>query len=504
MQNAVDIMAMVQKTSVPKQKFDVPSKTFGNEKASFKRELLDAKRTVQQNDKFNTKAASQSQRTTENKAEKFAKVMSSNGSKAEVKEKTTVEAMEQTNAAETKDNQVKVETTDKVVKPEEVSTEEATKSLMEMLQQLMQMLENLNKAGATDQNTEALKAELEGAIQKLQMVMTMPIAVQTEDLSNQMKTLKNNFAVFVKQLEATPGPQTDTKQVEALIKDFAKKLDEVEAQLHTVLKQTDKPNGKAMILDQLLKENKLSTNAVNEKSTATEVQQTEGTQQINMSSEEKSAEGKEQKENSKDQNQGDTLNKADTSRETKQVLTTDKPMQGEFNEAIAVQNEKVNFQLNVKNVNNSLAKENLVKINSTDVINQVVKKADIIIQGGHQEMIMKLEPESLGKLNLKLVIENGLVTAKFVAESQQVKEVLESSFNQLKDALQEKGIAVQGFSVSVGQQGAEFNSGQTFDQWKKSIKLSSKITGDYLELDEESSMSANPYSYHEGKVDYRA
>ncbi|MDF2845922.1 MAG: Flagellar hook-length control protein-like, C-terminal protein [Herbinix sp.] len=190
--------------------------------------------------------------------------------------------------------------------------------------------------------------------------------------------------------------------------------------------------------------------------------------------------------------------------DVKQTNSGDKLNQDGLKEVVAPHIEKDNFQLNIKQANANLQKESLVKFSKSDILNQVIKKADILVQGSHQEMVMKLEPESLGKLNLKIVVENGLITAKFVAESQQVKEVLESNFNQLKNALQEKGIAVQGFSVSVGQQGAEFNSGQRFEQWKQKIKLSNKMSGEYMGLDEVDSISVNPYSYHDGKVDYRA
>ncbi len=63
---------------------------------------------------------------------------------------------------------------------------------------------------------------------------------------------------------------------------------------------------------------------------------------------------------------------------------------------------------------------------------------------------MDLKPDHLGKLSLKLVTENGIVMANFVADSQQVKEVLEANMQLLKSALEKQGFIVQGFNVSVG------------------------------------------------------
>ena len=67
-------------------------------------------------------------------------------------------------------------------------------------------------------------------------------------------------------------------------------------------------------------------------------------------------------------------------------------------------------------------------------------------------MIIDLKPDSLGKLSLKVATEQGVVMAKFVAESQQVKQVLESNMQLLKESLEKQGLNVQGFSVSVRQE----------------------------------------------------
>lgn len=90
-----------------------------------------------------------------------------------------------------------------------------------------------------------------------------------------------------------------------------------------------------------------------------------------------------------------------------------------------------------------------------EILHQVIEKAKVILTGDKSEMVMDLKPESLGKLSLKVVTEHGIVQAKFVAENQQVKQVLEANMQILKDSLEKQGLSVQGFSVSVGQQGNE-------------------------------------------------
>lgn len=90
-------------------------------------------------------------------------------------------------------------------------------------------------------------------------------------------------------------------------------------------------------------------------------------------------------------------------------------------------------------------------VQAKEIISQVVEKARFVITGDKSEMVMDLKPDSMGKLSLKVVTEHGMIMAKFVAESQQVKQVLETNMQFLKDSLEKQGLNVQGFSVSVRQ-----------------------------------------------------
>lgn len=90
-----------------------------------------------------------------------------------------------------------------------------------------------------------------------------------------------------------------------------------------------------------------------------------------------------------------------------------------------------------------------------DIINQIVEKAGAVIAPDKAEMVMELKPESLGRISLKVVTENGIVMAKFVAENRQVQQVLETNMQILKDSLERQGINVQSLSVSVRQDGRQ-------------------------------------------------
>lgn len=96
-----------------------------------------------------------------------------------------------------------------------------------------------------------------------------------------------------------------------------------------------------------------------------------------------------------------------------------------------------------------------LQIFNKEIINQVLDKAKVITNGEKTEAVIQLKPESLGKLSLKIVTENGIVAAKFMAESRQVKQVLEINMHILKDSLEKQGLQVQGLSVSVEQNSAD-------------------------------------------------
>lgn len=90
-------------------------------------------------------------------------------------------------------------------------------------------------------------------------------------------------------------------------------------------------------------------------------------------------------------------------------------------------------------------------VKSSDIINQVVEQAKVVLGNDKSEMVIHMKPDHLGKLELKIVTEQGIVAAKFIAENQQVKDVIETNMQLLKDSLQKQGISIEGVSVQVGQ-----------------------------------------------------
>ncbi len=79
---------------------------------------------------------------------------------------------------------------------------------------------------------------------------------------------------------------------------------------------------------------------------------------------------------------------------------------------------------------------------------QIAKKPMKV--GESSEMIIRLKPEELGKVELKIEVHKETVIAKMNVESQVVKEAIESSLEDLKSSLKDKGFSEMTFSVDVG------------------------------------------------------
>jgi len=106
--------------------------------------------------------------------------------------------------------------------------------------------------------------------------------------------------------------------------------------------------------------------------------------------------------------------------------------------------------------NEAVRAEAIKNVDVRDIIDQIVEKMKVEIKGdATAEIRISLKPENLGDVSLKIATQNGIVTAQFTAENQRVKEALEAGFNNLKDALQEQGVAISELNVTVGDSGQQ-------------------------------------------------
>ncbi|MGI5880142.1 MAG: flagellar hook-length control protein FliK [Syntrophomonadaceae bacterium] len=181
---------------------------------------------------------------------------------------------------------------------------------------------------------------------------------------------------------------------------------------------------------------------------------------------------------------------------------------------------QVTTDTNLTSRGNLLENTNLstltAKSDPADVIDQIVKKATMMLKANASEMRIELKPEFLGKMMIKIVVEDGLVTARFVTENQQVKNLLESNLISLRQSLEAQGIRVEKTEVNIG-----LNNGGLFDgsegnrewMWNHSGEnpgrgegyTESLFVNETAELEEQLAeiTPANAYGFHEnGTMDF--
>lgn len=83
-------------------------------------------------------------------------------------------------------------------------------------------------------------------------------------------------------------------------------------------------------------------------------------------------------------------------------------------------------------------------------LEQMVKAATVHVDGDLSEIRLQLQPQRLGDLELHLTVERGVVAAHFIAQSEEVRALIESSLADLERHLTEQGAADVSLSVSVG------------------------------------------------------
>lgn len=82
-------------------------------------------------------------------------------------------------------------------------------------------------------------------------------------------------------------------------------------------------------------------------------------------------------------------------------------------------------------------------------IKDVVGTVKIMVSSKTNEMVMKLAPEHLGKLEIKLRKEGDKITGRFKVDSLQAKELIESQLPLLKEGLAEQGVHIEEFTIII-------------------------------------------------------
>ena len=138
----------------------------------------------------------------------------------------------------------------------------------------------------------------------------------------------------------------------------------------------------------------------------------------------------------------------------------------------SAQQNAVNFQQSMQNVQTGGAVDTQAPASQLaqdfDIPEQIVEQARLIRRTENTEMVIRLKPEHLGELTLKVTVAaNGSVNASFHSDNAQVRAIIENSLVQLKQELSNQGIKVDNVEVSAELNRDGLLNGQGQQAWQQ-------------------------------------
>ena len=151
-------------------------------------------------------------------------------------------------------------------------------------------------------------------------------------------------------------------------------------------------------------------------------------------------------------------------------------------------------------------------IGELDIVNQVIEKIDITAGKELKSIEIVLNPENLGKVQVNVSTKNGIVTAQFVAENEQVKKALENQMISLKENFNNQGIKVEAVEVTIASHSFDANMSRNSEAQAEENKAKTRKNLDLTGLDdlEDGEMIAEELRmrdsliYGESSVEYKA
>lgn len=110
---------------------------------------------------------------------------------------------------------------------------------------------------------------------------------------------------------------------------------------------------------------------------------------------------------------------------------------------------------------------------ASEMTDWIVKQFSVFRSGSLSEAKISLVPEHLGQLDVKVSVQNGVVTAIFSAETASAREMLELQLPQLRLALQQQGLQVERLVVSQqtgGPGSGQFQDDRQRQSWEQERK----------------------------------
>jgi len=113
-----------------------------------------------------------------------------------------------------------------------------------------------------------------------------------------------------------------------------------------------------------------------------------------------------------------------------------------------------------------------------NVPRQIIDQARLLRRGADTQMVIKLNPEHLGELTLKVSVSaNGAVNASFHSDNAQVRAIIENTLVQLKQELNNQGLKVDNVDVYAGLSDGQLPQGEGQQAWQQNQGQGSTAAG---------------------------
>ncbi len=98
-----------------------------------------------------------------------------------------------------------------------------------------------------------------------------------------------------------------------------------------------------------------------------------------------------------------------------------------------------------------------------DLANQIVQSAKLLLKNGQESIEIRLKPDILGKLFMRIDVVDRVMTAQMTVQSEQVKTMIESQLQTLQTALESSGLRLNRVAISV--EDSQRADSQKSDSW---------------------------------------
>lgn len=98
---------------------------------------------------------------------------------------------------------------------------------------------------------------------------------------------------------------------------------------------------------------------------------------------------------------------------------------------------------------------NMTETQKQENMNEVIQSARILAEDGGGEMKIRLNPDNLGEVNLKVNVKDGQVNVEIITETSDMKKLFEKGLGELKASLSSHHLSVEGIKVDTAQNMAQ-------------------------------------------------